>query len=210
MQWLWIIPVLLVVLLAVFIPLLVGKFRQPDSGEDGEQYVASVLKDCMREGDKLINDVIVVNPENGNSSQIDHILFSTRGIFVIETKNLSGDIYGDDLSKEWKQVLGDGSIVHFHLSPVRQNNTHIYVLSKILKTRVWLENIVVFVQDNTHYIRSEFVYTPQELYTYLNGITERPVSQRERDRLYNIVLQYKKNPPVTASQHRRNIKQNHR
>lgn len=204
MEWLWIIlPICIVALLLLLIPLFIRRIKIPSKGERGEQYIAKLLTDCMRGGDKLINNVIVVNPENGMSSQIDHILFSTRGIFVVETKNHSGDIYGNDVTRQWKQVLG--RTVNFLPSPVRQNETHIYVLKKILKTRAWLENIVVFAQGNTHCIESEFVYTPQQLYAYLNEKTERPVSEKERDRLYNIVLRCKENPAVTEKQHNRNI-----
>lgn len=181
-------------------------YRNRDEYENwGEHKIAQLLEQCKIDGDKIINDVIIENPETGKTSEIDHILFSTRGIFVIETKDVSGDVYGDDSLNQWKQYLADGTVTHKLYSPVKQNNTHIYVLKKILKTKVWLENIVVFVQGNTYFIQSEFVYTPQQLQTYLNEKTTYPVSERERDKLYNIVLRYKETPVATKSQHIQNV-----
>src|ERR1044071_6399221 len=51
----------------------------------------------------LLNNLTI--PFQDGTTQIDHILISTKGIFVIETKNYSGWIFGDDKSKQWMQVI---------------------------------------------------------------------------------------------------------
>ena len=81
-------------------------------GRYGETYIATVLKNCMQAGDTLLNNVILSDPHSDLSVEIDHILLSRRGIFVVETKNRSGDIYGNDEAERWIQILGDGSIRH--------------------------------------------------------------------------------------------------
>ena len=67
---------------------------------------------------------IYVDEEN-KSSQIDHILFHTSGIYVIETKNFSGRIYGKESDKAWTQVLAKGKVKNKFYSPVLQNQKHI-------------------------------------------------------------------------------------
>jgi len=76
----------------------------------------------------LINNIIVVN--EGESSEIDHVVVSSFGVFVIETKNYSGKIYGNERSPYWKQYLKKSEF-EFR-NPVRQNYGHVMALKKVL------------------------------------------------------------------------------
>ena len=51
----------------------------------------------------IIND-LMLSTEKG-TTQIDHVVVSRYGVFVIETKNYQGEIYGDDNRKEWTQMI---------------------------------------------------------------------------------------------------------
>lgn len=62
------------------------------------------LDGLPREHYKVINNIIIPNKEN--TSQIDHLVISNFGIFVIENKNFKGNIYGSERSKTWTQFLG--------------------------------------------------------------------------------------------------------
>lgn len=42
---------------------------------------------------------------DGSTTQIDHVLICTKGVFVIETKHYNGWIYGDAKQKQWMQVF---------------------------------------------------------------------------------------------------------
>ena len=74
------------------------------------------------------------------STQIDHLIVSPYGIFVIETKNHKGWVYGDVNGRVWTQVLNGengwrayGGHAHFTFyNPVVQNQGHIEALSKQL------------------------------------------------------------------------------
>lgn len=172
----------------------------------GERKITRILKGCMQPGDVLISDLYLLNPENKMSSQIDHILLSTRGIFVIETKNYSGEIVGDDSKRMWNRRLKNGKLGDPFLSPVQQNNGHIYTLKSVLKTKTQVENLVVFVQGNIKFIKSAHVFTPQGLKQYLCKKTLNILSKEERDRFYSILQHWKEHPPVTRRKHLRNIK----
>ncbi|MBQ6685239.1 MAG: NERD domain-containing protein, partial [Firmicutes bacterium] len=54
-----------------------------------------------------------------------------KGIFVFESKNYSGTIYGEIDQLNWIQVLDNGSKNKFY-NPIRQNKTHIKALAKYL------------------------------------------------------------------------------
>jgi len=73
---------------------------------------------------KVINDVVI--KVNGKTSQIDHVVVSNYGIFVIETKNYSGWIYGDDYSQYWTQVIYKRKEKLYN--PIRQNYGHVQAL----------------------------------------------------------------------------------
>ena len=68
---------------------------------------------------------------NGGSTQIDHIIVSIYGIFVIETKNYKGWIYGSENQRQWTQVFPNGSKFKFQ-NPLRQNYLHIKTLADLL------------------------------------------------------------------------------
>ena len=156
-------------------------------GAIGEEQVETLLRRCMIEGDKLLSNVRLPNWEEGD---IDHILLSTRGFFVIETKNWAGDIYGDETSEQWKLVFSDGT-TEKRFSPFKQNNGHIYALKQFCNLRVWFENIIVFVQDNTQYIQSSCVFTMAEFEQRLNSLHDVNIRNvKERDNLFALLGSY--------------------
>ena len=77
--------------------------KEEYKGKIGEKETAIYLSKI--EGNKQIINNITLN-DNGKTRQIDHIAITETGVFVIETKNFSGQIYGRENSKEWKQYLG--------------------------------------------------------------------------------------------------------
>ncbi len=52
----------------------------------------------------------VTLPTGEGTTQIDHVIVSPFGIFVIETKNMNGGIYGSEHEKQWTQALGGKKI----------------------------------------------------------------------------------------------------
>ena len=60
-------------------------------GDEGERLVADIIEQTIVGKHYLYNDVIV-RGNDGKTSQIDHILVSAKGVFVIETKNFSRKI----------------------------------------------------------------------------------------------------------------------
>lgn len=76
----------------------------------------------------LLNNVTV--PAQDGTTQIDHILLSRYGIFVIETKHYSGWIFGDAKARYWTQVLF--KVKSKFQNPLRQNHKHVQVVKELL------------------------------------------------------------------------------
>ena len=86
----------LIIILPVAIIVLLWKLL-PSKGTMGEKRVAQILKKLPEDRYKVINNLFIQN--NGYTTQIDHIVISVYGIFVIETKTSQGWIYGGENSE---------------------------------------------------------------------------------------------------------------
>ena len=139
MLW-WVIPVLLIVgAIKVFKPFLKGKI--------GEFAVAAHVKLYLKGDYILLNDLTLPDIEGG-TTQIDHILLSPYGIFVIETKNYKGWIFGSERQKQWTQKIYKQSFKF--QNPIHQNYKHMKVLEQILADIVDMEfihSVIVFMPE---------------------------------------------------------------
>lgn len=89
---------------------------------------------------RRIDDLIV--PSSTGTTQIDHVLVSEYGIFVVETKNIRGWIYGSPENDKWTQSIY-GKKKQFQ-NPLKQNYRHIRCLAEYLVIDQGLFRSVVF------------------------------------------------------------------
>ena len=111
-------------------------------GEKGEEKVSSEL---MRDYSDwmLINDVRL--PSGTRSAQIDHILVSPYAVFLIETKNMKGKVYGGPHVEKWTQWYGPEKTYTYY-NPLWQNEGHAKALVELeIVDYRRLRPIVVFV-----------------------------------------------------------------
>lgn len=102
-------------------------------GIEGEQDTICYLEQ-IRGRKRILSNVYIpknLEAENSNTTEIDIIVVHEKGIFVVENKNYSGIIIGDDREKNWVQITGKGNSRFFY-NPVRQNQNHIKYLQKLL------------------------------------------------------------------------------
>ena len=95
-------------------------------GARGEKLVAGRLRKGLPEEYLILNDIYLPLPD-GTTTQIDHVIVSQYGVFVVETKTYSGWIFGDEKSKEWTQSIYRKKS-RFQ-NPMRQNYKHICALA---------------------------------------------------------------------------------
>ena len=83
---------------------------------------------------------------NGGSTQIDHVIVSIYGIFVIETKNYKGWIFGNEKQRQWTQVIM-GRKYKFQ-NPLRQNYLHIKTLADLLELDLsYFHSMIAFIGE---------------------------------------------------------------
>ena len=102
---------------------------QPDRIGDLGEYKINIQLDQFPKNYKHVADFMFVNEKaKSGFSQIDHILLSPYGIFVIETKNYSGEIVGSKSDKQWTV-----NKKHKVMNPFHQNYGHIQTIKQALQ-----------------------------------------------------------------------------
>ena len=90
-----------------FIPLmlLIGLLKSPwAKGQIGELLVRLFAHWQMdKQTYRRLHNVTLSTPDG--TTQIDHVFLSPYGIFVLETKNMSGWIFGSEKQPQWTQKL---------------------------------------------------------------------------------------------------------
>lgn len=90
---------------------------------------------------------VTLNTPDG-TTQIDHVFLSPYGIFVLETKNMSGWIFGSEKQAQWTQKFCKRSFKF--QNPLRQNYKHLKALEATLGVSPeHLYSVITFVGGST-------------------------------------------------------------
>ena len=121
---------ILAVIVAVVVSLAHGVGKIPTlKGKLGEWQVKTELRRALPPDEyTLLHNVTI--PSREGTTQIDHVVLSRFGIFVIETKNMSGWIFGNDRDSHWTQTFR-GPKLRFQ-NPLHQNYAHVRALETLL------------------------------------------------------------------------------
>jgi len=158
----------------------------------------------------VLNNVLL---KNGNiTSQIDHIIISIYGLFIIETKNYTGWIFGDDNSEYWTQV--NYKFKSRFRNPVKQNWSHVFVLKNILSDLKSIQYypIVIFAGGaELKKIKSSMPVTYVELLhqTIIDKSQIQSLNWDEMNKIQNMLLNYTiENTNKNKNEHISNIQEN--
>lgn len=91
---------------------------------------------------KILRNLYI--PYNGGTSEIDLIMLTEFGIYVIESKNYSGWIFGNENNKNWTVSYNRNTKEKLY-NPIWQNNTHIKALTNYLQiTDNGINSLIIF------------------------------------------------------------------
>jgi hypothetical protein len=100
----------------------------PERIGDLGEYKINIQLDQLPKNCRSISDLMLPNSKSKSGySQIDHIILSPHAIFVIETKNYAGTIYGDFERSKWS-VNGKFTM----MNPFHQNYGHIKAIHTLI------------------------------------------------------------------------------
>lgn len=112
-------------------------------GRLGELIVSTSLKYILdKNAYRIINNITL--PTKNGTTQVDHVVVSRFGVFVIETKFMKGWIFGSEHQASWTQRIYKKS--YQFQNPLHQNRKHVKVLQELLKIEDnQIHSLVVFV-----------------------------------------------------------------
>jgi restriction system protein len=173
----WISIFSIAALIGLLTGFLTGRHRVYQLQNQGEAHVSqAILKSCAGPNWHLLNNITL--PTTDGTTQIDHILVSRYGIFVIETKDYSGWIFGDAKSSHWTQVLYRRKSKF--QNPLHQNYKHIKAVQALLDflPQDQIEGAVLFVGDAEFKSnRPEGIFSLDEFLAALGKLRDEVISE---------------------------------
>lgn len=181
---------------AVAVPkLLAAAMSSPKvKGRIGEKRVSARLRGGLGDGYEILDDVYMPSRE-GETTQIDHVVVSPCGIFVVETKNWTGWIFGDAQSAKWTQI------VHRKKSsfqnPIRQNYRHICELGRNLGIdRSLFISVVAVTGDCTFKTEMpEGVVYSRQAAEYIRSFTRELIKPEQVPEIVSAILEWQASIP---------------
>ena len=140
-------------------------------GVFGEFTVNIILKFSLPKEKYILLKNITFPTEDG-TTQIDHVVVSKFGVFVIETKNMKGWIFGSINQKQWTQKIFKHS--NKFQNPIHQNYKHLKTLEKALSLPLKnLHSVIAFVGESTFKTKMPpNVVVPMTLIKYIKSKKE--------------------------------------
>ena len=155
---------------------------------------------------RILNDVTLPTPDGG-TTQIDHVVLSRYGLFVIETKNMSGWIFGESSQPYWTQVIFRWRSKF--RNPLRQNHKHVKTIQNLLTLKSsQIHNVVAFVGSAEPQTRmpENVVWGKSSLAGYIKFNRYVVLDEQHRDELVSKLLEFRLRPGFwTDRQHIRNV-----
>ena len=155
-------------------------------GKHGEKLTERELKFARLLGKKgKILRNIYLPKENGETSEVDVVYITQKGIIVFESKNYSGWIFGDEKNKIWTASLPNGQKNQFY-NPIMQNRTHMKWMANYVGEDIPLFSVIVFSE------RCELKKVT---------VVSEDIKVIKRDRTYAVVRDiWEKNPDVVSDE----------
>jgi hypothetical protein len=174
-------------------------------GSLGEWKVRSILRKALPKNYQIFTNVII--PFKDSSSQIDCVVIGPAGVFTIEVKTYSGNLYGKPQDYQWTQefVTQRGIKSFPFYNPLLQNETHRIALRDFLKIEdTEIFNIVVFAGSATLRLPTDIRVTQKSNLVSRLQSYKRTMDFHKVSALAHKVTLHKKQQ-ISSRQHLRNI-----
>jgi len=140
------LTVFIAIVVALIIGFVLGRYKAYAFQNRSEARLSRALKMRFLAPDYHLLNHVTLRLEDG-TTQIDHVLVSRFGIFVIETKEYKGWIFAGPRDRYWTQVLYRAKF-RFQ-NPLRQNFRHVRAIQELLDflPPEVVRQVVVFTGD---------------------------------------------------------------
>lgn len=197
------------------------KTLRSDVGKLGEYYTSEELKNLQGYKKYLFN--CYLPKEDGTTTELDVILLHDSGIYVFESKNYSGWIFGKETDQNWTQTLPtrrQRTRKNHFLNPIIQNKVHLKWLQTYLQVdeSFPIYSYIVFserceLKDVTVSGGQHFVIKRENLLTAVQKNIQcvgNKLTKEEIDTLYAKLYPLTQVDELQKLKHIENLKENHR
>lgn len=202
-------------LFLVFLILLIKGFRktgQKYTRNAGERMVVNSLLSLPKEY-KIYNNLLLQSSRNG-TTEIDHVVVSPYGVFVIETKDYYGEVTGRRTEKQW--VQNTGMEYKKFGNPLDQNYGHMKTIQEI--THVKFDNmvsIVVFtgeanIPNINASLEKEYVIKLDDLLPVIYSYKRKVFKPWFKDKIMERLEENNEQGIIAGAKHRFHVNMTHR
>ncbi|NWB97460.1 NERD domain-containing protein [Pseudomonas gingeri] len=187
--------------------LLIGLLKTPwAKGHIGELLVRLFAHwQLDKQTYRRLHNVTLSTPDG--TTQIDHVVLSPYGIFVLETKNMRGWIFGSEQQPQWTQKLYKRTFKF--QNPLRQNYKHLKALEATLGiSPEHLRSVITFIGGSTFKTQMPANVTQGiGFIRYIKSFQQRVFSESEVDALMHALQTRRRTPSIaTHREHVQNLK----
>lgn len=185
----------------------INKQKRKQLGELGEKSVHKILASLPKRKYKIIDNVLL--KVNQKTTQIDHIVVSRYGVFVIETKNYKGTIIGNEYSEHWTQYLSGQAYTFYN--PIKQNLAHIHGILRFTKSyeKLQVVSIVAFSKECKLQITSDTeVVKFGGLYKTIRRYRRKRISKKKMLFIYESIMDANMTTKQDHKDHVHSVKSN--
>ena len=233
MEWV-LIGVLAVLALAIIIGVIYGKNNERTEwdtdtsvpnydeqqakryGDIGEQKVSIMLNVIANKYSGKVYNKFCLEDDQGFSSEIDHILVTIGGVFIIETKNNKGIVIGKENDDKWtclKRIDQENKELN---NPIKQNQGHINHLRKMFKKNPpKMISVIVFPEADLSFLKIDKVYSMESAKAYIESCIQESIhkhqySQEFVERILAQLNEIKEIYGISEEKHKQNTQKYHR
>ena len=146
--------------------------------------IANKIQNIKNDKDMWLRNIVLIYEQ---TTELDNVIINENGVFIIEVKNWTGKIIGNENDFKWKKYSGYWKAIK---NPIKQVKRQIYILSSFLKSygiNVWIEGYVIFVNDNSP-CKSEYILNDiDELELILHDKMRKQLNKKQMNQIFELL-----------------------
>ena len=126
-------------------------------------------------------------------TELDDVIINNRGVFIIEVKNYSGTLSGDEDDFEWiKNKEAEAGIFYHKMvkNPIKQVKRQISILSQYLRENgvfIWVEGYTFLVENNSPINSSYVLNTQKDIHTAIHLGTNNKITKKTKEKIIKLL-----------------------
>lgn len=149
-------------------------------GEKGERKVKLMLEGIANQYLGHVYNKYIFEDEQGFSSEIDHILVTIGGVFIVETKNYKGTIIGTKDDEYWNCIKEKYQEDKELENPLRQNQGHINHLRRMFKKNPpHMSSVIIFPEANLSCLDIPNVYSMELAKEFIEDCIQKSIHKKQ-------------------------------